>query len=519
MKRTLKFGPLCALMLALVLCLSACAAQPAVLTEASATVTEANALAAVANTPAPTPVPSTTDATETVLPAATITGTIEGTVVDVEANDIVINMANGNTISFMMNYITDTEAHTGDKVTIEYSGDVTDRPEAITITVTEAVLRQCISGEVLIHSKESVFVQITSQEIYGFVLTADTKVIGLADAIAMGDLVTVDYEGDLHGTPVATQIEITTAVKDRKETPVEVDNLSNKVLEGQVSRLSNKAVSIRSAKGKTYTFKRNNSTKVSGNYTLEVGARISVTYDGYAGKSPAAKSIYVIAPKDPTPTSTPTRSKTASGTVTGFGGMYLQLSSGIGFDCAYATYGGNSSGNEGDSAKVTYYVGDDGMNYATRVIFNAPQPAPKPSKTTSGTVSSFGGMYLQLDNGIGFDCAYASISGNGSRVPGETAKVTYYVGDDGMNYATRIVFTAVEAPRSEFETNPSLGEPDPEYGWEEEFTNEPSYYEPEPQYSEPEPQYSEPEPQYSEPEPQYSEPTGDGWDILPGAVG
>ncbi|MDD3920735.1 MAG: hypothetical protein PHO41_06175, partial [Eubacteriales bacterium] len=239
------------------------------------------------------------------------------------------------------------------------------------------------------------------------------------------------------------------------------------------------------SRSKSYSFKISGDTRVTGKYDLAAGVRVTVYYDGYASKTPLAKAIYVYAPADPNPTPTSKPStKTASGTVASFGGMYLSLTSGFGCDCAYATYSGNSNGGEGDSARVSYYVGSDGMNYATYITFTAvrpdptpvPEPTAKPTRTSSGIVTSFGGMYLSLDNGMGFDCTYASYSGDGDRLPGDEARVTYYVGDDGMNYATQIRFTTVyqAAPEPEWVPDP---EPEPEEAWEPDPEPDPSFFE------------------------------------------
>lgn len=374
-------------------------------------------------------------------------GTIEGVVASVEKNDILINMNNGNTIRFMLSYISEPGVVVGDTVKIKYSGDVASRPEAVGIEVTKAAEVQTISGEVVMHDKESIFVMITSKDIFGFIIDAGTKVTGKAASVVTGDQVKVVYDGDLYSIATASVIEITEAVKNRKET-VQTVPTENKILDGTVTRLSDKIVALRTGKGKTYTFKINSSTQITGNYDLEMGSRITVTYDGYATKKPNAKKINVIAAPDPTPTQKPVKTKTTTGTVSSFYGAYLTLENGTEFDCTGASFSGNSCGNPGDSAKVVYYTREDGILCATKVSLNAQQPTPTKSKTTSGEVVSFGGMYLSLNTGIGFDCAYASYSGNGNREPGDWVNVTYYVGDDGVNYATHLKFTATDASES-----------------------------------------------------------------------
>ena len=445
----------------------------------------AEPLSAVATTAEPS-----APAAESGMPDVTVSGSAEGTVLAIAPNDITINMKNGNTINFMMNYISETEAVVGDEVKVEYSGDILNRPEAVTVTVTEKSPAQTLSGTVFLHDQSSVYVEISSQQVFGFVLNKDTVINGAADYVVTGDAVMLTYDGDLYDTPTAVQITITDAVKNRSEqaqptkaTAKPAADATNKTLDGVVKSVSATKLTMLTSRSKSYSFKINGDTRVTGNYALAAGARVTVYYDGYAAKSPLAKAIYVYAPADPNPTATPKpATKTASGYVDSFGGMYLSLTSGIGFDCAYATYSGNSDGRAGDAARVSYYVGSDGMNYATYITFTAvtpdptpiPKPTPGPTRTASGIVTSFGGMYLSLDNGMGFDCAYASYSGDGDRLPGDEARVTYYVGDDGMNYATKIRFTSIYQAAPEPEWVP---EPEPEPDWEPDPEPDPSFFE------------------------------------------
>ena len=156
-------------------------------------------------------------AIESGMPEVTVSGSAEGTVLAIAPNDITVNMENGNTINFMMNYIDQTEAMVGDEVKIEYSGDILNRPEAVTVTVTEKSPAQTLSGTVFMHDEISIYVEISSQQVFGFVLNKDTVVNGVADYVVTGDTVALTYDGDLYDTPTAKQITITEAVKDRSE--------------------------------------------------------------------------------------------------------------------------------------------------------------------------------------------------------------------------------------------------------------------------------------------------------------
>ena len=349
--------------------------QPA-MAPAEAAVEPAAEVAPLAVTAAPAEAAPTA---ESGAPGGTVTGSAEGTVLAIAPNDITINMKNGNTINFMMNYITETDAMVGDEVTIAYSGDILNRPEAVTITVTEKAQQdQEISGTVMSYDDTRVFIAISSGNVFGFTLDKDSTVTGKAKTLNEGDVVTVTYQGELDAIPYAKNVEITTVAKAVKKSAE--DKLKNKTLDGYVTALSDSKLTIHTNSGKNYSFKLTNDTKVTGNYSLEKGSKVRVTSDGYASKTPPAKIVKVLSPADPTPPKPDHH--TTSGVVDSFYGVFLTLTNGSAFNCTYASYGGNSDGEEGDKAKVTYYIGDDGVYYATKVVFTAqdlsPDPEPEP---------------------------------------------------------------------------------------------------------------------------------------------
>lgn len=324
-------------------------------------------LAAGTQTPAPM---------QTMVPEK-VDGTVAGTVIHVEDNDIVVNMDNGNTVMFMLNYLHVTDAAVGDKVSVDYSGDVLDAPEAVTITITEkAQPDQQLSGTVMAFDDTRVFVTISSKNVFGFTLDKDTTITGASKTLASGDEVTVTYTGALDSVPYAKDVNITKVAK----TAANDAKLQNKTLDGSVRSLSSSKITIHTNSGKNYTFKIDGTTQVTGDYSLETGCRVRVTYDGYAAKSPLAKIIKVLSPSDPTPPSPSYH--TTTGYVESFLGVFLSLDNGMIFDCSGASYGGNSDGEVADKAKVTYYTSDDGVNHATKVVFTAidydPVPAPDP---------------------------------------------------------------------------------------------------------------------------------------------
>ena len=186
-----------------------------------------------------------------------------------------------------------------------------------------------------------------------------------------GDQVTVTYEGDLLDGPPAVQVEITElATETRMDDISDESNVMNKHMSGRVIKVSSNKFTIQANKTKTYTFKRTADTEYQlGDYSLKTGLRVRVEYDGFASKNPDAKRVSLITIEDPTPTSAPRMTATVSGLVKSFGGMWLALDNGYEFDVTYASYAGEGSRVPGDYANVTYYLGTDGILYATKVIF------------------------------------------------------------------------------------------------------------------------------------------------------
>lgn len=327
-----------------------------------------------------------TQTVQATMPPATVSGSVEGTVLDVEANDIMINMDNGNTISFMMNYISTTEAAVGDKVKIEYSGDVTNMPEAVTITVLAKSATQVISGEVMQHGTENIFIKINSQNIFGLYLTKETTISGADTKILNGATVKITYTGDLHGLATAINVEIVKAGKPEKTDnsgKKAQEDTTNKSLDGYATKVSDTAFTIYTSRSKSYSFQITGNTRFTGGYCLEVGSRVVVTYDGYASKKPPAKVVNVIAPPDPNPTPAPVY-KTVSGTIDSYYGYgaYMTLTNGMYFDLTGAVVTGDTDAGPGDKAQITYYVGSDGVNYGTYVVLTQvdyePDPEPWP---------------------------------------------------------------------------------------------------------------------------------------------
>ena len=347
-----------------------CASKPAQpVEETVAPVEEPAAEVTPAPTEAPTPEPVKAD--------ISIEGEelpyISGTVLAVGENDITVQMDNGNTFNFVMNRIDETIAQTGDEVSVYYLGDLTNCPEAMVINVTKVDPVQSITGTVLQHDASTVFIEIGSSDVLGFSLTKDTNITGVSDIIMAGDTVDITFDGDLLSNPVATQIEVlTVGASNRKDDTEETSNTVNKHLNGTIFDVSSSKLVLKTSTEKTYTFRLTADTKYvfsNGISALRKGLRVRITYDGFASKNPNAKEVEVVSSISPTPThSSKHTTFTVSGIVESFGGMWLSLSNGYGFDVSYASYGGSGKRVPGEYATVTYYHAD-GIRYATKIVF------------------------------------------------------------------------------------------------------------------------------------------------------
>lgn len=401
------------------------------------------------------------DAPQEVIPAVE-SGTVDGTVVSVQDNSIIINMENGNTFTFTMTYIDKTEATAGDKVRISYSGSVLENPEALTITVTYKAEAAALtmSGYVTEFDKSNLFIKTKSGNVYGFAIDSATKYTGKATEAKVGNEVTITYTGDVVSSPKASEVNTTKANTREIE-----DALKNKTLNGVVTKLKSGSFTMHAENGHDYTFKKSSSTKISGSYKLAKGTSVKVTYDGYASDSPLAKKIDVYAPADPTPakptptpapkpTTAPETLTTVVGTVTRHNGSSLEMVTDYNVGYAFSTAGaiitGDSNGNIGDYAAVTYKVSGSNV-IVTKVIFRAvykPTTAPYLTEyTVSGTVTMHAGNAIEIISDYGTYYAFligsARISGDSYGSVGDRATITYKeLSSTGERNVTKIVFAA-----------------------------------------------------------------------------
>ena len=333
-----------------------------------------------------------------------IEGSVQGTVVDIQSNTLVLQLQNSNTLQFLLSTITTPNANVGDVVEIAYSGNILDEPEAVTITVITAAPEQSdapttsVSGTVMQHTKQSVFVKTSSTNVFGFLIDGNTAFKGQSTTLKSGNQVTVTYTGDLANAPLATVIETTSVTPEAEPTaqPEPVDP-TDKTLKGTVTNLATKSVSVYTDTGHSYTFVRDGSTIVTGNYMLEYGCRIRVLYDGYASNSPLARRIDVLAPPDPTPPEptpyTPVK-RTINGYISMTAGNALVVEADNGSEYSFLLRSPSVSGElvVGFRVTVTYLIEADGTYNATKIVTSPPvvyEPDPELADSPLGGMISF----------------------------------------------------------------------------------------------------------------------------------
>lgn len=246
--------------------------------------------------------------------------TVAGTVISYENDTLRVKIWNGNIVSFPCAY--EFYANPGDIVRVVYAGDLLNDPYVINVNVLESAGLFC--GTVVAHDAGSVTVRAANGSQIVFKITENTVITGEAEEIKNNAQVSVTYSGSPGTTVYAFEISID--VPGEELDP----SLIDKELSGTVLRLTSSTVTVRTSKGKNYSFKRVPGTVYSGKYDLKVNTTVTVRYDGYASASPDAKEITVTkaAPKpQPTPKPTP-KSRRAEGTVTAVCGIWITLDDG-----------------------------------------------------------------------------------------------------------------------------------------------------------------------------------------------
>ena len=226
------------------------------------------------------------------------TSTVSGSVLSFTDSELKLLADNLNTLVFHP-YIK-LSLHRGDYVTVTYAGSFSsgDEPEVTAVDVIES--SHTFSGTVTKHDENSVTVAAGSGAVITFMLAGHTEITGEENVIKNNATVTVTYAGDIAEYPTAFEVDV--VVPGDELDPELID----KTLTGSVIKLSKKSITIKTSKGKKWTFVRTSDTLIDERKgDLELNATVKITYDGYASDQPNAKKIQVTA-SAPEPTPVPT---------------------------------------------------------------------------------------------------------------------------------------------------------------------------------------------------------------------
>lgn len=315
--------------------------------------------------------------------------TIEGTVVKLDETDIEISLSNGSAVAFRRDTADASSIGINDRISLTYTGDIETNAAAVAVTLLEKAERVEIrvTGKVVSHDADVVFVQTDPDTVCGFRMTPSTEIGGADSSIRNNAEVEVTFTDDLNDTPTATAICILVAGEAD-------DPLVDKQLSGHVIELIEDRMTVELSNGKQYTFVCTQYTFVCTQETcyqgvreLIEGCRVRVTYDGYASQEPDAKRIEILeAPEAaPVPTATPEPEPTVykvTGYITDKAGNSLAVAEdNTGTELAFLIGAPEFIGDDpneigvGDRASVTYIV-EDGEPIPVKINYiRMPVPA------------------------------------------------------------------------------------------------------------------------------------------------
>ena len=177
----------------------------------------------------------------------------------------------------------------GNIVTVTYTGDISEDPQAVSIVVTQekAIVQfKKATGTVAEITDKSVLISVDSAKSYRFKLDKDTKIYGKAKDLRVGDSVGLVYAGDLGKEPLAKTIEVT-----------KLNTAKEYVIDGTITKADKDSITVSTSKN-SYKFKVNKKTKIS-KKAPKVGLITTVTYTGELKKEPVATVIYCSGKEDP----------------------------------------------------------------------------------------------------------------------------------------------------------------------------------------------------------------------------
>ena len=333
---------------------------------------------------------------EQVMPISGITkddlaasGLVEGgTVVTAQDGELTVNTQDGRTLTFNMDMLPDLSFAAGDVVDVSYS-EIDGNLIALDVaknTTAVAAAANTISGAVYSCTRDSVYVSTADGMVYGFVLDGNTAYSGESKTLRVGSEVTLTYEGDLAANVRAKNIETTKvgggkAASSSSSSSSAIDgdpaSTENKRLTGYVTDYSGSSITIQTGNGHYWTFRISSLTSYYGNYSLGVGSKVRISYDGYASDMPLAKHIQIYSDKNsnpaPRPTTAPTPTKrTMEGFLLSISSTSLSIDTASGNPHSFIITPATEIVGYCDyygSVRVTFY-GDEASDYktATRIV-------------------------------------------------------------------------------------------------------------------------------------------------------
>ncbi|MDO4493389.1 MAG: hypothetical protein Q4C53_05805 [Clostridia bacterium] len=292
------------------------------------------------------------------------TAAFEGVVTKTLDGGFIVTNESGSSLTFT----TDKAPELGSTVKVDYEGKVGELLTAKKVTVTKKAVTNTVSGLVTSVSDNSFIVTTLDGKLVNFVSSESLPITGVAGSLTAGQAVKVSYaevEGGVAKLNIATAVEVTVNPTAKVTKAAEqAEKTTNKKLTGTVTKMTDTRITIKTANGKKWTFKYDSKYKKThkrGKYELKVGAKVRITYDGFASAHPFAKGIQVL---NPNAASLKTHKK--SGTVASFGGMNIKLTNGFEADVAGAKHVGKGKHAKGTKVTITYTT-KKGRNYASRI--------------------------------------------------------------------------------------------------------------------------------------------------------
>lgn len=321
-----------------------------------------------------------------------VSGSIKGaTVVSFQDNELTVNTADSKTLLLNTGLLSDVSLQAGNVVDIDYNGSADTNLIALNIvknTTAAATTGNSINGTVYSFTTDSVFVSTESGMVYGFVLDKSTVYSGESQKLREGSEVTVLYEGNLEANVLAKEIKTTKVgsgtskpyssadANNKNNESGDPDALKNKRLTGYVTDYDGNTITIQASNGRYWTFRISSLTAFYGHYSLGIGSKVRIGYDGYASNCPVANKIQIYSDKnsDPNPQPTPVpvpKKHTMEGFVLSLTGTSINIDTATSNQFSFDITGSTEIiGAYYDYApvRVTYYGDEDGYKTATRIV-------------------------------------------------------------------------------------------------------------------------------------------------------